>query len=70
MNAPMFPDVLLRINEHGDDLCLAAAGVLRYVWESRYGEILIEVVGDETVVNGRRVERTRSTPIEPSHGCS
>ena len=68
MNAPVFREVLLRINEHGDDLPLATAGVLRYVWESRYGEILIEVVCDEIFFNGRRVERTRSTPIEPSQG--
>lgn len=68
MNAPLFPEVLLRISERGDDLPLATAGVLRYVWESRYGEILIEVVGDEIFVNGSRVERTRSTPIEPSQG--
>jgi len=68
MNAPVLQEVLLRINEHGDDLPLATAGVLRYVWESRYGEILIEVVGDEIFVNGRRVDRTRSTPIEPSPG--
>ena len=68
MNAPVFPEVLLRINEHGTNLPLATAGVLRYVWESRYGEILIEVVCDEIFVNGSRVERTRSTPIEPSQG--
>ena len=42
MNAPTFPEVLLRITEHGGNLPLATAGVLRYVWESRYGEILIE----------------------------
>lgn len=63
MNAPVLQEVLLRINEHGDDLPLATAGVLRYVWESRYGEILIEVVGDEIFVNGSRVERARSAPI-------
>ena len=68
MNAPVLQEVLLRINAHGNDLPLATAGVLRYVWESRYGEILIEVVGDEIFVNGSRVERTRSTPIEPSQG--
>lgn len=68
MNAPVLQEVLLRINAHGNDLPLATAGVLRYVWESRYGEILIEVVGDEIFVNGSRVERTRSTPIETSQG--
>lgn len=68
MNAPVFPEVLLRVNDSGDELPLATAGVLRYVWESRHGEILIEVVGDEIFVNGSRVERTRLTPIEPSQG--
>jgi len=68
MNAPVVPEVLLRINEHGGNLPLATAGVLRYVWESRYGEILIEVVGDDIFVNGSWVERTRSTPIEASQG--
>ncbi|MBX9612927.1 MAG: hypothetical protein K2X51_15005 [Burkholderiales bacterium] len=68
MNAPVFPEVLLRVNEHGSNLPLATAGVLRYVWESRYGEILIEVVCDDIFVNGSRVDRTRSTPIEPSQG--
>jgi hypothetical protein len=59
MNAPTFPEVLLRINEHGDDLPLATAGVLRYVWESRCGEILIEVVGGDIFVNGSRVEQAK-----------
>lgn len=59
MNAPVVPEVLLRINEHGDDLPLATAGVLRYVWESRYGNILIEVVGDEVFVNGSWVEQAK-----------
>ena len=68
MNAPVLQEVLLRIQERSDDLPLATAGVLRYVWESRYGEILIEVVGDEIFVNGSRVERTRLTPIEHSQG--
>jgi len=68
MNAPVLQEGPLRINEHGSNLPLATAGVLRYVWESRYGEILIEVVGDDTFVNGSWVERTRSTPIEASQG--
>ena len=32
MNAPVLQEGPLRINEHGDDLPLATAGVLRYVW--------------------------------------
>ena len=38
------------------DLPLATEGVLRYVWESRYGEMLIEVVDGIVYVNGDRIE--------------
>ncbi len=38
-------------------LPLATDGVLRCVWASRWGEMLIEVAGDEVYVNGQRVER-------------
>ena len=68
MNAPALQEVLLRIHEHGDEPPLATAGVSRYVWKRRYGEILIEVVGDEVFVNGSRVERTRSASAEFSDG--
>jgi hypothetical protein len=60
MNAPLLPEVLLRVAV--DDqaaLPLATDGVLRYVWTSRFGSILIEVIGDEVFVNGKRVERHR-----------
>jgi hypothetical protein len=59
MNAPTFPEVLLRINDSGDELPLSTAGVLRYVWKSRYGEILIEVVDGDIFVNGSRVEQAK-----------
>lgn len=68
MNAPALQEVLLRIHEHGDEPPLATAGVSRYVWKSRYGEILIEVVGNEVFVNGSRVEKTRSASAEHSDG--
>ena len=52
------PEVLLRSNVDGQvALPLASEGVLRYVWESRYGTILIEVAGEDVFVNGQRVER-------------
>lgn len=35
MNAPVFQEVLLRINAPGDEQPLATAGVLRHVWKSR-----------------------------------
>jgi hypothetical protein len=41
-------------------LDLATAGVLRLVWESRFGPILIEVRDGSVYVNGQRVE-----PAEP-----
>jgi hypothetical protein len=32
-----------------------AEGVLRYVWASRWGDMLIEVMNGEVFVNGQRV---------------
>lgn len=37
-------------------LPLGSDGVQRWVWQSRYGAMLIEVIGDEIFVNGQRVE--------------
>lgn len=34
----------------------APAAAVRWVWESRFGPIVIEVRGDEVYVNGDRVE--------------
>jgi hypothetical protein len=57
MNAPLLPAVLARRGPSPQtDLPLSAAGVLRYVWESCFGSMLIEVVGDRVFVNGERVE--------------
>ena len=55
MNAPLYPEVLLRPTGPQTDLPLASAGVLRYLWQARYGDILIEVVHGEVRVNGARV---------------
>ncbi|MFN5155989.1 MAG: hypothetical protein ACK50K_05165 [Betaproteobacteria bacterium] len=38
------------------DLPLAAAGVQRHVWESRFGTMLIEVRDGQIFVNGSLVE--------------
>ena len=58
MNAMLSTDVLLR---HADDPQtvppLATDGVSRWVWESKFGQILIEVVGNDVFVNGDRVEQ-------------
>jgi hypothetical protein len=51
------PEVLVRrADDAQPQLPLASEGVLRHVWESRFGPILIEVTGDEIRVNGQRVE--------------
>ena len=38
-------------------LPLASEGVQRWVWESQFGAMLIEVIDDVPFVNGVRVER-------------
>jgi hypothetical protein len=64
MNAPIHPEVISRLEATSQaELPLATEGTLRYIWQSRFGEMLIEVVGDTVRVNGERVE---SDPTEHS----
>lgn len=57
MNSPPLPEVLrLREASPQEALPLATEGVKRYVWESRFGAMLIEVVDGVAYVNGGRVE--------------
>lgn len=56
MNLALAPEVLLRADDTQSALPLASQGVMRWVWESRYGPILIEVVEDRVFVNGELVE--------------
>lgn len=61
LNAPLLPQVLLRHEQTPQaDLDLATEGVLRYVWNSRWGDMLIEVKGGQAYVNGRRVDAVPS----------
>lgn len=61
MNAAVSAEVLLRRTDDGQAaLPLATPGVQRWVWESRYGDILIEVIRGDIFVNGQRVEAHRS----------
>jgi hypothetical protein len=56
MNAPLLPEVLM--GAHPVDqppLPLATEGVQRYVWQSAYGPMLIEVHDGAAFVNGKRV---------------
>ena len=57
MNAALLPEFLLGIDPPGEpQLPLASKGVQRYVWEGRFGAMLIEVKGGVVFVNGQRVE--------------
>ena len=57
MNAPLLPQILLKRDRSPQtDLELATEGVLRYVWSSEWGDMLIEVVAGTVYVNGERVE--------------
>ncbi len=57
----MKPEVRVgQVDDRQAPLPLASPGVLRWIWHSRFGPMLIEVVGDESFVNGQRVE-----PHEP-----
>jgi len=64
MNAPLAPVVLLL----GEDdmqtaLPLTTPGIQRWVWEGRYGRMLIEVAGGDVYVNSQRVEpHTKAEP--------
>lgn len=58
ISAPLLPEAHLRAAEAGHStLPLAAEGLLWHVCEGRFGSILIEVIGEEIFVNGRRVEQ-------------
>lgn len=66
MNAPLLPEVLSRLAPNPQaDLPLAADGVLRYVWESRFGSILIEVREGQICVNGKVVVPAESDVPSP-----
>jgi hypothetical protein len=57
MNAPLLPEVLLGVDAFDEPrLPLATEGVQRYVWESRFGVMLIEVREGSAYVNGQRVD--------------
>lgn len=56
MNAPVLPEVLLGPQRDDEpSLLLEREGVQSYVWQSRFGAMLIEVRDSATFVNGARV---------------
>lgn len=57
MNAPLLTEDLLGLDKDPQThLELSTEGVLRYVWESRWGAVLIEVREGRAYVNGQPVE--------------
>ncbi len=48
--------VVGQVDDTQAPLPLASDGVLRWVWQGRFGAILIEVVGPDVFINGERVE--------------
>ena len=61
MNAPLLPQILLRPAGDEPELPLSTEGVQCYVWQSRFGEMLIEVHDGAVYVNGSRVEQVAET---------
>lgn len=69
MNAPLHPEVFHRREPTSQgDLPLTAEGVLRHVWESRFGPVLIEARDGQVYVNGQLVEPVARQSREPSPG--
>jgi len=61
------PTPEIHVGSHNPDeplLPLATDGVLRYVWHGKFGDMLVEVLGDRVFVNGNKVEPLR--PVGPA----
>lgn len=58
MGTPLLPEILVLSRDgHAQvELPLATEGVLRYVWEHRFGSMLVEVKDGQAFVNGALVE--------------
>lgn len=63
VNALLLPEILARREASPQaDLHMTAEGVLRYVWQSKFGEMLIEVKDGLSFVNGQAVEPLEAKP--------
>jgi len=54
--SPAIDVVVGQTDETQPSLPLASDGMRRWVWQSKFGAILIEVVGADVFINGQRVE--------------
>lgn len=63
--APLLSEVIVRREDSPQgDLPLASDGVLRFVWEGRFGTMLIEAKNGKTYVNGQVVEQAQKRVTE------
>lgn len=62
MNASLSEVHVGQANGDQSELPLATQGVLRYVWESRFGPMLIEVQEGRAYVNGQAVQSADPAP--------
>jgi hypothetical protein len=62
MNAPVPSELLLRRDRGIPDQPTGSTADQRYVWEGKFGPILIEVRGGSTYVNGALVEPVVEDP--------
>jgi hypothetical protein len=62
VSAPLLPEILARRGQTAQaDLPLASEGVQRYLWEGRFGPVLIEVKDGRVYVNEKVVEPAQSS---------
>jgi hypothetical protein len=67
VNAPLLSEILTRREVSSQaDLPLASEGVLRYVWESKFGPMLIEVKDGRAFVNGQPVAPAEERFVQTS----
>ena len=65
MNAPLLPEISTCFEPTPQlDLALTADGVLRHVWDGRFGSMLIEVRDGKTYVNGQLVEPAEGVQVD------
>jgi hypothetical protein len=68
MNAPLHLERLLGEPASPQAaLPLATPGVQRWVWQGRYGAMLIEVQGEQVFVNGQHVPPHQPHPPHPTN---
>ncbi len=64
VNARLLPEVLARQEPSVQaDLPLVSEGVQRYLWEGRFGPVLVEVKQGDVYVNGQLVEPAQTAQL-------